>query len=210
MSNSTEKMSFFIFVILLSVSSTVFARSFYETDDDDADSETSMVEMAQNKSHTIDTDPRVLDYADNAKVKKMINHAVANYVAKGRANSVGKCNLYVAQAVAAAGMPRWSGQNAYYAVQVKDVAVNSLGYINLLDDYPNATPKDAPVGSILVYSTTSLKCSIPKSNPPMGCGHVEIKTKTDYVSDYIDSVPVNEGGNTFTLTAILVLPKFQL
>lgn len=151
-------------------------------------------------------DNRVIKHLKSPKTKILMDYAVKNKIRDGRRNSAGKCNLYVVNAVRAADLPAWTGSNAYYAVEVTDVAVNQLGYINLLSDYTDLTAKNAPIGSILVYSSQSTpSCTIPKGKlKGEGCGHIEIKTDSQYVSDYIDSVPVNEGDSRYKLTAVLI------
>lgn len=151
-------------------------------------------------------DPGVTSYMQSAKTRKMLTYATNNRAVVGAQNSLGKCNLYVVQAVNHAGFPAWTGATAYYAYQVKDEA-KKIGYRNLLDEYPAITERTAPVGSILVYSSepTATGCRVPKTN--LGCGHIEIKTDLGYVSDYFDRRPVSDSTKTkFKLTAVLI-PK---
>lgn len=153
-------------------------------------------------------DERIKKFTTSLKTKTMVNFAVKNKIRVGRRNSAGQCNLYVVNAVRAAGYPAWTGTSAYYAAQVKEVAVDDLGYVNLLFDYPEMTPQSAPFGSLLVYSSQNTSCNIPdttqKKLAAVGCGHIEIKTETQFVSDYIDDVPVNHGDNRYKLIAVLI------
>lgn len=158
------------------------------------------------------TDEQIKSYSESPKVEKLVQIALRNKVASGMVNSIGRCNEYVVKALNQAGMPAWTGADAYYAYQVKDVA-HKYKYLDLLDSRPQMTSKDAPKGAILVYSSNSnVSCKTPKG---IGCGHVEIKTENGYsddskkiyfVSDYSDYRPVDTD-QRYKLIAILIYIK---
>lgn len=202
-----------IFTALFVVS--LFSYSL-DVGDEEGDESNYTYEIEMSASGSFDvynwvSDKEIKKYAESEKVKKLIQVALRNKVGSGMTNSIGKCNEYVVKALNQAGLPAWTGKEAYYAVQVKDVA-SDFGYVNLLDKYPDMTSKDAPKGAILVYSaSTNVSCKMPNGQ---GCGHVEIKTKngyTDntkeifYVSDYSDYRPVDVD-RRYKLTAIFIYP----
>ena len=87
-------------------------------------------------------------------------------IAEERANahSKSRCWQYVKEALLAAGAIHSYPKTAY-ATQAGQELVNSYGFKKL----PVHDPYAAPVGAVLVYG---------------GRGHVEIRTKTGFVSDY--------------------------
>ena len=195
-----------LFILTLSILSSLYYNNVLANVEDD--NERSQIAVAQSQV-TQNLDERIKNYSSSLKTKKMVDYAVKNKVSIGKINSTGKCNLHVVKAVRHAGYPDWNGNNAYYASQVKDVATKELKYTNLLYDYPEMTPQTAPFGAILVYKAENTSCIIPsksdqKNEEKVGCGHIEIKTESQFVSDYIDSVPVNHNDKRYTLTAVLI------
>lgn len=165
--------------------------------------------ISLGESDDVSADSEIKTYSDSLEVKKMIEFALKNKLASGMSNSKGKCNENVVKAVAAGGLPVWTGANAYYAYQVSEVAPK-LGYTDLLEKYPEMTSKEAPRGAILVYSAnTKSTCKTPKG---VGCGHVEIKVenghsedpdKIYFISDYSENHPVDIDSR-FKLIAIFI------
>lgn len=165
--------------------------------EDDDEPENAITFQGTEALTSKDSDSGIKAYSDSAEVKKMIQFALKNKLASGMTNSKGKCNEYVVKAVAAAGLPAWTGVTAYYAYQVSEAAPK-LGYTDLLEKFPTMTSKEAPRGAILVYSSNSkTSCKTPKG---VGCGHVEIKTENGYsedsskiyfISDYSEYRPVD-------------------
>lgn len=100
--------------------------------------------------------------------------ARAATIAQERANahSKSRCWRYVKQALLAAGAVDSYPKTAL-AKQAGDELVHNYGFKKL----PVSNPYAAPVGAVLVYTAKG------------GAGHVEIRTKTGFVSDFRAKTP---------------------
>jgi hypothetical protein len=111
-----------------------------------------------------------------AKTDKNIDPKLlkAATIAQERANahSRSQCWRYVKQALVAAGVVS-SYPKTVYAKQAGQELVNNYGFKPL----PVRDPFKAPVGSVLVYGASR------------AAGHVEIRTKEGFVSDFKSRVP---------------------
>ena len=90
---------------------------------------------------------------------------------RAHARSKSRCWRYVKQALVAAGVVSSYPKTAY-AKQAGDELTRNHGFKKL----PINNPYAAPVGAILVYTAK-------------GPGHVEIRTKTGFVSDFKAPIP---------------------
>jgi hypothetical protein len=90
---------------------------------------------------------------------------------RAHAHSRSQCWRYVKQALVAAGIISSYPKTAY-AKQAGQELVNNYGFKKL----PVGNPFQAPVGSVLVYGGKS-------------AGHVEIRTKDGFVSDFKSRIP---------------------
>lgn len=110
-----------------------------------------------------------------AKIDPRVNSSLirAATIAQERAHarSKSRCWRYVKQALVAAGVVNTYPKTAY-AKQAGDELVRNHGFKKLSISNPYA----APVGSVLVYTAR-------------GPGHVEIRTKTGFVSDFKTPTP---------------------
>lgn len=110
-----------------------------------------------------------------AKIDPRINASLirAASIAQDRAHarSKSRCWRYVKQALVAAGVVNTYPKTAY-AKQAGDELVRNHGFKKLAISNPYA----APVGAVLVYTAR-------------GPGHVEIRTKTGFVSDFKTPTP---------------------
>ena len=111
-----------------------------------------------------------------AKVDPKLNPTLARAatIAQERANahSKSRCWRYVKQALLAAGAVDSYPKTAL-AKQAGDELVHDYGFKKL----PGSNPYAAPVGAVLVYTAKG------------GAGHVEIRTKTGFVSDFRAKTP---------------------
>ena len=111
-----------------------------------------------------------------AKIDRNMNPTLvrAATIAQERANahSRERCWRYVKQALLAAGAVNSYPQTPY-AKQAAQELVNSYGFKKL----PVRDPFQAPVGSVLVYGSKK------------EAGHVEIRTKDGFVSDFKSKIP---------------------
>lgn len=144
---------------------------------------------------------QIEDYSNSAEVKATIAHAIA----KKRYRSTGKCYRFVKAALAAkTTKPSSPGLVSapnydYFALNARETLKQpEFGFKNLLEIPPydkllKNKPSKAPIGAVLVYSS-----SVPCRGKPRipDCGHVEIKTgkpgKNAYVSDFGLDVPISE------------------
>lgn len=105
-----------------------------------------------------------------AKVDPKLNPTLARAatIAQERANahSKSRCWRYVKEALLAAGAVD-SYPKTVFAKQAGEELVRNYGFRKL----PISNPYAAPVGAVLVYTAR-------------GAGHVEIRTKTGFVSDF--------------------------
>ncbi len=110
-----------------------------------------------------------------AKIDPRVNTSLvrAATIAQDRAHarSKSRCWRYVKQALVAAGVVNTYPKTAY-AKQAGDELVRNHGFKKL----PINNPFAAPVGAVLVYTAR-------------GPGHVEIRTKTGFVSDFKTPTP---------------------
>ena len=110
-----------------------------------------------------------------AKIDPRVNASLirAATIAQDRAHarSKSRCWRYVKQALLAAGVVHSYPKTAY-AKQAGDELVRNHGFKKL----PIMNPFAAPVGAVLVYTAR-------------GPGHVEIRTKTGFVSDFKTPTP---------------------
>ena len=110
-----------------------------------------------------------------AKIDPRVNTSLirAATIAQDRAHarSKSRCWRYVKQALLAAGVVRTYPKTAY-AKQAGEELVRNHGFRKL----PINNPFAAPVGAVLVYTAR-------------GPGHVEIRTKTGFVSDFKTPTP---------------------
>ena len=91
---------------------------------------------------------------------------------RARAHSLSKCWHFVKEALVAAGVVKSRPQTTL-AKQAGRELVNNYGFKKL----PVRDPYSAPVGSVLVY------------NAKNGAGHVEIRTKNGFTSDFRSKIP---------------------
>jgi hypothetical protein len=91
---------------------------------------------------------------------------------RAHAHSRRQCWHYVKEALLAAGVIR-SRPTTAYAKEAGQELVNNFGFKQL----PVNDPYQAPVGSVLVY------------NASRAAGHVEIRTKDGFVSDFRSKTP---------------------
>ena len=91
---------------------------------------------------------------------------------RAHAHSRSQCWHYVKEALVAAGVVN-SRPKTEYAKQAGQELVSSYGFKKL----PVQDPYQAPVGSVLVYSAKR------------AAGHVEIRTKDGFVSDFRSKTP---------------------
>ena len=90
---------------------------------------------------------------------------------RAHARSKSRCWRYVKQALVAAGVVSSYPKTAY-AKQAGDELVRNHGFKKL----PISNPYAAPIGAVLVYTAR-------------GPGHVEIRTKSGFVSDFRTPTP---------------------
>ena len=110
-----------------------------------------------------------------AKIDPRVNSALvrAATIAQDRAHarSKSRCWRYVKQALVAAGVVSSYPKTAY-AKQAGEELVRNHGFKKL----PISNPYAAPIGAVLVYTAR-------------GPGHVEIRTKNGFVSDFRTPTP---------------------
>ena len=111
-----------------------------------------------------------------AKIDRKVNPTLmrAATIAEERAHAHSRrqCWHYVKEALLAAGVIR-SRPTTAYAKQAGQELVNSFGFKQL----PVSDPYQAPIGSVLVYTASR------------AAGHVEIRTKDGFVSDFRSKTP---------------------
>tara|TARA_R110000868_G_scaffold136049_11_gene348842 strand:- start:992 stop:2035 length:1044 start_codon:yes stop_codon:yes gene_type:complete len=108
--------------------------------------------------------------------------------------SLGRCLMYVKFAMLEGGFFS-SYPSGLYASNFSP-ALERRGFVNLMrgNGYEITDPKDAPIGSVIVYENT------PDPKTP---GHIEVKlSDTDYGSDYIDDQPRSETSNNRKIIGI--------
>ncbi len=91
---------------------------------------------------------------------------------RSHAHSKSRCWHYVKEALLAAGLVH-SRPTSVYAKQAGEELVRSFGFKKL----PIRDPYQAPIGAVLVYGARRAP------------GHVEIRTKTGFVSDFRNKKP---------------------
>ena len=106
-----------------------------------------------------------------AKIDPKLNPTLARAATiaqeRAHAHSKSRCWHYVKEALLAAGAINSYPKTAL-AKQAGDELVSAYGFKKL----PGSNPYAAPIGAVLVYSSGG------------GAGHVEIRTKTGFVSDF--------------------------
>src|SRR5438094_10647256 len=111
-----------------------------------------------------------------AKIDRQLDPKLtrAATIAEERANAHSRrqCWHYVKEALLASGVIR-SRPTTVYAKQAGQELVNNFGFKKLAV----TDPYQAPIGSVLVYSASS------------AAGHVEIRTKDGFVSDFHSKTP---------------------
>jgi hypothetical protein len=111
-----------------------------------------------------------------AKIDRQVDPKLmrAATIAEERANAHSRrqCWHYVKEALLASGVIR-SRPTTVYAKQAGQELVNNFGFKKLAVN----DPYQAPVGSVLVYNATR------------SAGHVEIRTKDGFVSDFRSKTP---------------------
>ena len=106
------------------------------------------------------------------KVDPKLMRAATIAEERAHAHSRRQCWHYVKEALLAAGVIR-SRPTTAYAKEAGQELVNNFGFKQL----PLSDPYQAPVGSVLVY------------NANRAAGHVEIRTKDGFVSDFRSKTP---------------------
>lgn len=102
----------------------------------------------------------------DARIDPKLRRAATIAQERAHAHSQSRCWHYVKEALVAAGVIKSYPQTAY-ASQAGDELVRQYGFKRL----PIRDPYSAPLGSVLVYGNR-------------GRGHVEIRTKDGFASDY--------------------------
>jgi hypothetical protein len=106
------------------------------------------------------------------KVDPKLMRAASIAEERAHAHSRRQCWHYVKEALLAAGVIK-SRPTTAYAKQAGQELVNNFGFKQL----PVNDPYQAPIGSVLVY------------NANRAAGHVEIRTKDGFVSDFRSKTP---------------------
>ena len=106
------------------------------------------------------------------KLDKRMMRAASIAQERARAHSKSRCWHYVKDALLASGAVS-SRPTTVYAKQAGEELVRSYGFKKL----PIRDPYQAPVGAVLVYGARR------------AAGHVEIRTKTGFVSDFRNKKP---------------------
>ncbi len=145
---------------------------------------------------------QVKNYSDSPEVRKSIATGMRLF---GRKSSKGLCYTAIKKILAASGLVSNSKIGEESALSAKDTLKDQFGFINLLD-IPSfkteiITAADAPVGSVLVYSSGK-KCK--RSKIP-DCGHTEMKTKSGFISDFYTKNLITRNPN-YKLVAVMVKP----
>src|SRR6516165_3590720 len=108
----------------------------------------------------------------DGKLDPKLMHAATIAEERAHAHSRQQCWHYVKEALLAAGVIK-SRPTTPYAKQAGQELVNNFGFKKL----PVNDPYQAPIGSVLVY------------NANRAAGHVEIRTKDGFVSDFRSKTP---------------------
>ena len=167
----------------------------------------------QNLSAALNEEVR--KYSESQEVQEMISYAWRNK----ESGSVSRCYAYVKDALYSAGLTsrRLSGVAPSSTAEPE---LKKQGFVNLLDD-PDwqkviTDPSKAPYGSVLVYEggRRLRGCG---EGVDRRCGHVEIRTRDGYVSDFFNVNPVtgnpdlNPGlsGRNRKLVAVMIKPSSE-
>ena len=108
----------------------------------------------------------------DGKLDPKLTRAATIAEERAHAHSRRQCWHYVKEALLAAGVIK-SRPTTPYAKQAGQELVNNFGFKKL----PVNDPYQAPIGSVLVY------------NANRAAGHVEIRTKDGFVSDFRSKTP---------------------
>src|SRR5207302_4666972 len=111
-------------------------------------------------------------FGNDSNIDPKLRRAATIAEERARAHSHSQCWHYVKEALVAAGVVSSRPKTAY-AKQAGQELVSSYGFKKL----PVQDPYQAPVGSVLVY------------NAKRAAGHVEIRTKDGFVSDFRSKTP---------------------
>ena len=108
----------------------------------------------------------------DANIDPKLRRAATIAEERAHAHSLSKCWHFVKEALVAAGVVKSRPQTTL-AKQAGQELVNNYGFKKL----PVSDPYQAPVGSVLVYDAKR------------AAGHVEIRTKDGFVSDFRSKIP---------------------
>lgn len=108
------------------------------------------------------------DAAVDPRLDPRLRRAATIAQERANARTKARCWRYVKEALVAAGAVN-SYPKTHYAAQAGDELVRDFGFKRL----PVRDPYQAPVGAVIVYGRGS-----------NGAGHVELRTKNGFVSDY--------------------------
>lgn len=169
------------------------------------EAQTSQVARTAAAVSNVVLDDTLLAYQNSEQVKKMIasvrsgalkarNQRRVIVGSKAASESLGRCLMYVKFAMLDADFFS-NYPSGTYASNFAP-ALENQGFVNLMNGngYEISEPKDAPIGSIIVYENT------PGTKTP---GHIEIKlSDSDYGSDYIDDQPRSDTSNNRKIIGI--------
>ena len=111
-------------------------------------------------------------FGNDSKIDPKLRRAATIAEERARAHSLSKCWRYVKEALVASGVVKSRPQTTL-AKQAGQELVNNYGFKKL----PVTDPYQAPVGAVLVYGARK------------AAGHVEIRTKDGFVSDFRSKTP---------------------
>lgn len=114
----------------------------------------------------------VRPFGNDSKIDPKLRRAATIAEERARAHSLSKCWRYVKEALVAAGVVKSRPQTTL-AKQAGQELVNNYGFKKL----PVSDPYQAPIGAVLVYGAKR------------AAGHVEIRTKNGFVSDFRSKTP---------------------
>lgn len=145
---------------------------------------------------------QVKNYSNSPEVKKSLATGMRLF---SRKKSKGFCYTAIKKILAASGLVPNDRIGGESALSAKDTLKEQFGFINLLDilsfKTEIITAADAPVGSVLVYSSDN-KCK--RSKIP-DCGHIEMKTENGFISDFYTKNLITRKPQ-YKLVAVMVKP----
>ncbi len=148
------------------VAAPVVARAFTYTDADGNTAKAPIVDLSQKKRIAAPV------AGSDSRINPMLKRAASIAQDRAHARSKSRCWRYVKNALLASGIIS-SYPKTVYAKQAGDELVRDYGFKKL----PIRDPFKAPVGAVLVYGSRR------------AAGHVEIRTKTGFVSDFQNKKP---------------------